>query len=468
MLLRSLGILAILADHLQQQPHPQQPPSSSSAWRGLTHLSLCNVPYTDALASAVHSAAPHLASLDINSDLSPPDDLDAALPGLCRLITTCAPSLTSLTFSRAQYAIPQPLADAIATCTCLQHLQVELYTERDIPEGETPTEDSAMRVVEVARALPSLRSLDLYVGNEAEPPLEALGTLTQLTSLKLNVSNVGLGLAVSMLRPLHSLARLALVGGKVAEADLGVLAAECGQLTHLAFEDTQLGLESAQAGRRGCVRLPAALRELHLGCSVDPRDLLALQLPPGLTRLRVDCIKASALTHTDAEAGAGVNAGGVPAVPPSACPGFDELLQAVGLLYGRFDGSHNLYLSYEREPSPRSWPVEAGDGHVRLFAALRPLRLRRLVLMHCAVGLRDVAALAEQLPELQVRQWAPRMAASTLRQHTPPVPNVMCRMSSFQRSVLHLFACLATSYCHGPSPVVCARCSCMLTSLHDL
>ncbi len=100
----------------------------------------------------------------------------------------------------------------------------------------------------------------------------------------------------------------------------------------------------------------------------------------------------------------GQGGGGGAAAPPSAaspCPGFDELLEAVGLLYGRFDGSKGLTLQYEWEPSPISWPT-AGDGHVRLFAALWPLGLRRLELSRCVLEVGDVAALVEHLPELEV------------------------------------------------------------------
>ncbi len=73
----------------------------------------------------------------------------------------------------------------------------------------------------------------------------------------------------------------------------------------------------------------------------------------------------------------------------------------MALLYGRFDGGKGLALRHEWEPSPLTWPA-AGDGHVRLLGALRPLRLRRLKLKGCAVGLANVAALTAQLPELEV------------------------------------------------------------------
>ncbi len=411
-----MGILAVFAEQL--------PSSSRLATRpSVTHISLDQVAYTDTLASAVRSAAPLLASLDIYTDLSSPDDLEAATPGLCRLITTCAPSLTSLTLSRSQYAVPQPLADAIATCTRLQHLRVVLHTEQHIPKGETPQEDSTSRVVEVVHGLPSLRSLNLEIGNANDSPVEVLSTLTQLTSLKVYAADVSEGYMLHVLQPLRNLARLVLTGtSELCEPHFTLLAAELEQLTYFKYSGNELGLESAKAGKRGCVPLPPALRELRLKCSVTPRDLLALQLPPGLTRLTVQDLVASAKTYSRAAAsgGAGGNApagaaqvvpavggggGGSapsPAVPPSPCPGFDELLEAVALLFGRFDGSKGLRLLYDWEPSPLTWPV-AGDGHVRVFAALRPLRLRKLSLFRCALGVRDVGALVEQLPELQVR-----------------------------------------------------------------
>ncbi len=384
-------ILSAVVSQQQQQPD----------WRGLTRLSLSNIPYTDALTSAVRSAAPHLAYLDVYSY-----DLDAATPGLCRLITTTAPSITSLTFGSDLHSVLPPLADAIATCIRLQHLQVSLCARAGITKGDTPMQASTLRVLELVRTLPTLRSLNLswYAGSEFGPLLDVMSTLTQLTSLRLNAHSVAPGRVINTLRPLASLARLTLVGGTVDEAAFGALAVGHGQLTHLAFEDFQLLLDSTQAGRRSCVPLPAALRELLLGCNVKPRELLALQLPPSLTQLRVDGLQVSAMTHTDAETDAGEDAGGVLAASPSPCPGFDELLQAVGLLCGSYD-AHELYLKYQREASPRTWPA-IGDGNVRLFKALRPLGLRRLVCRDCALDLRDVAALAEHLPELQVCQRA--------------------------------------------------------------
>ncbi len=90
--------------------------------------------------------------------------------------------------------------------------------------------------------------------------------------------------------------------------------------------------------------------------------------------------------------------------PASPCPGFDDLLEAVQLLCERGGGGQReLTLWHDGSYySPRAWP-EAGNGHVRLFAALRPLRLRKLLIGNCcALGLEDVMALAEQLPEVEV------------------------------------------------------------------
>ncbi len=102
--------------------------------------------------------------------------------------------------------------------------------------------------------------------------------------------------------------------------------------------------------------------------------------------------------------------------PPSACPGFDDLLAAVGLLCGRGGVScDGLTLWHDWEPSPLTWPA-AGDGHVRLFGALRPLRLRQLRLESCVLEVRDVMALVEQLPELEVgSELACRVAATALQ-----------------------------------------------------
>ncbi len=407
----------------------------------LTHLSLCNIPYTDALASAVHSAAPHLPSLTIASDLSSQAALAAATPGLCRLITTCAPSLTSLTFSRHLNSFPQPLADAIATCSRLQHLQLPLEdTCSDDEDGELCEEDydlemeSVERIAGTASALPALRSFDFEARNPFVPVENAVSSLTRLTSLRLN----GLELQPmeffleGALSPLRNLVRLTLHGGaQVDERDLRLLAAGCSQLTYLSFEGSfwlkfQGGAGQQQGGGRlrGCIPLPAALRELHLGFRIEPWELLALQLPPGLTRLTAGDIRASfdhkRCDHIYGPAGRRDVAGGGhhvgPAVgagghgglqpPASPCPGFDDLLEAVQLLCERGGGGQReLTLWHDGSYySPRAWP-EAGDGHVRLFAALAPLRLRKLQIGHCcALGLEDVMALAEQLSELEVGQ----------------------------------------------------------------
>ncbi len=72
------------------------------------------------------------------------------------------------------------------------------------------------------------------------------------------------------------------------------------------------------------------------------------------------------------------------------------------LLHERGGGDcEALQLWHDWAPSPLMWPV-SGDGHVRLFAALRPLWLRALVLGFGVLELGDVMALVEQLTELEV------------------------------------------------------------------
>ncbi len=403
----------------------------------LTHLSLCNIPYTDALASAVHAAAPHLSSLTIASDLSSQAALAAATPGLDRLITTCAPSLTSLTFSRPLHSFPWPLADAIAACTRLQHLQLSLaYTvEKDgelYGEAYESEFDSAERIAETASALPALRSFDFEQCNPRIIVAYGLLGLTRLTSLRVNgLDRETMEYFVrNALRPLSNLVRLTLHGdAQIDEDDLRLLAAGCGQLMSLTFEDSfwleiQGGAGQQQGGgrRRNCIPLPAALRELHLGFRIEPWALLALQLPPGLTRLTAADLRASfddqrcnqvygPAGRRDAAGGGhhvgpAVGAGGHGGLQPlaSPCPGFDDLLEAVQLLCEHGGGGQReLTLWHDGDYySPRAWP-EAGNGHVRLFAALRPLRLRKLLIGNCcALGLEDVMALAEQLPEVEV------------------------------------------------------------------
>ncbi len=419
----------------------------------------------------MHSAAPTLSSLDIAADLSYHGDLQAATPGLCRLVSTCAPSLTSLTFSQSQCAIPQPLADAIAACTRLQHLQLSLDPEDDIPETNTSAWDSVFRVAKVVAELSSLRSFDLDVlplGRALEPQLDPIRCATQLTSLTLTSPFSTTRLLTHTLLPLRSLVRLSLHGPTLQLADMRVLAAMYGQLTYFEFRCLSLnnGVDlSPVDGAQGGVPLPAALRELRFGFGVvAPRDLLALQLPPSLTRLSIntlDCCGVATGVATgiddhessdneedldessddeldlvygaadgegtlgEAAAGGGsssgsdvseepgggetledahavVGDGALPAALPSPCPGFDRLLEAVALLQERSSGGcEELTLWHGWDPSPLAWPA-AGDGHVRLFAALRPLGLRSLWLYDCVLELGDVVALTEQLPELEV------------------------------------------------------------------
>ncbi len=405
-----------------------QPPAGPATTRPcLTHLSLCHVPYTDILASAVHAAAPNLSSLDIASDLSLIGSLAAATPGLCRLISTCAPYLTSLTFSNAQHDIPQPLAAAIATCTRLQHLQVVLYTGFQVPEdppgspepqpapkGSPVQPESAVRLAQALHSLPTLCSLDIALyGDAGRLSLDALSTLTQLTILKMDWtydSTLQVHHLLPVLSPLRHLSRLTLALQPGTPFQVHGLAATCPQLTCLCVrrEGTMPG-HVLGPRRRGTVPLPPALRELHLDLEVKPRQLLELLLHPGLTRLTVAALHCSTPegyyedegADSDGGGGGGGDGGGAPATP---CPRFNELLEAVRLLCEHSGGGacEGLTLRHEWEPSPRTWPLEAGDGHVRLFAALRPLRLRKLQLANSVLEFSDVMALVEQLPELEV------------------------------------------------------------------
>ncbi len=418
------------------QYHTQRPPSLrlTVPHASLAHLSLCHVPYTAALASAIHSAAPHLSSLTIASDLSSQAALAAATPGLSRLITTCAPGLTSLTFGHDLHSVPQPLADAIAACTRLQHLQLSLaetsWCDDDgvIRDAEQQQELLSMQQLNrTFSALPALRSLAFERHNPAVPAEVGMSCVTHLTNLRFNGLDLALmeNLTANVLSPIRHLLSLTLHGdGAIDEAGLRLLAAECSQLTCLAFERRAcINFKGdGWTGRWRCsVPLPAALRELHINTRVHPSDLLALQLPPGLTRLAVKDLIAScsgarrypagaagpaAGDGGHAAAGAAGGASGSGALQPSPCPGFDDLLEAVRLLHerGGVDGGV-LALRHAWEPSPLMWPA-AGDGHVRLFAALRPLRLKGLVVDPCVLEVGDVLALVEQLTELEVRSMA--------------------------------------------------------------
>lgn len=197
------------------------------------------------------------------------------------------------------------------------------------------------------------------------------------------------------------------------------LAATCPQLTHLCVRrGGPMSGFVVGPRRRGVVPLPPALRELHLDLELKPQQLLELLPHPGLTRLTVAALHCSTFegyyeeeeADNDGDGGGGHAVGGMATgggegggAPASPCPRFDELLEAVGLLAERSGGAcEGLTLRHDWEPSPRAWPLGAGDGHVRLFAALRPLGLRRLQLANSVLEFSDVMALVEQLPELEV------------------------------------------------------------------
>ncbi len=403
---RSLAVLALFVKHQQTKPKQQQrlvPPPS------LTHLTLRNVPCIKDLASAVRSAAPHLTYLDLAWRV---DERYREVPGLCCLITTCAPHLTSLVFSSELRTMHEPLADAIETCSRLQHLKYSFKHPDHCPEDDfltadededsdddaprTVEEHTLVRLAEAMRALPSLRSLDINLEGGWETPSiveAAIGSLTQLTSLTL----VGPS-DVAALRPLRNLVHLSLDGDEYRLADVQPLS----RLTYLQlFNDVDFD---------GCTELPASLRELHLDRGLTPRKLLQLQqLAPSLARLSFD----GRLVHEGTPPAAGADgAGGCwgrtfqfvelaasPRPAASTCSGIEELVQAVRVLHGRYDGSKGLNVCFS--PGDR---YLAGDGHVRLFAALRPLQLRELRLFDCMLEVEDVAALVEQLPELEVGQ----------------------------------------------------------------
>ncbi len=400
---RSLAVLDLFVQHQQiipaQQQQPVVPPPS------LTHLYLNEVPFTMALAFAVHSAAPHLSSLDL-----PDAGLHSASPGLHHLITACAPSLTSLTLGNQDLlSIPQSLADAIAICTRLQHLQYCINYYTDPSDGEEDVDDDEglnasrttvqmlTRMATATRALPSLHSLDLKVSDilYSESLVEdAIGSLTQLTRL---VASGPFSLAA--LRPLQNLVHLTTSydGDKLADVQ------HLSRLTYLELDGDDTEVD-------GCTELPASLRELHLRCRMKPRQLL--QLGPGLTRLSFGAIwvtlPAAAAGGADGASdeglsGSGSGSGSVGEEGPGqvGSGAFDELLEAVGLLHGRYNGE-GLIVTIGGGGSSCGRYLVARDAYTRLFAALKPLRLRKLVLVKCALGVPDVMALVEQLPELEV------------------------------------------------------------------
>ncbi len=415
--------------------------------RSLTHLSLRHVPFTDALAAAVLAAAPNLASLDIADVFSVQQPLVRETPGICRLITSCSQHLTSLTLGGMCAFIP-PLAAAICACPKLRHLSISI--DGDV-EGEVAG-SSLLRLAATVRALSELRSLDLGCNVDSWRAAHAVNCMTQLASLTQYCFDIpednldASQLFAEYLKPFRSLACLTIRMPFFVE-ELKHLAAAVPQLTYLCAT-TQRDLPALD-NPAGSIPLPAALRELQLESDRDsyhpggvhPRELLALQLPTGLTRLSVRNLWCSYSTHVydyhadivealqDASAAGGSGGalagngggggggdgggsgggsdgsggGGAAQAPLPPCPGFQELLDAVRRMYGRYDSSMPLTLVHAQEPHPLTWPA-AGDGHARLFAALRPLRLKQLEVCNRVLGFSDAVALAEHLIELEVRR----------------------------------------------------------------
>lgn len=407
---RSLAVLALFVQH--QQIIPAQRRQHLVPAPSLTHITL-QVPFTSlALPPAVRSAAPHLTSLSL-----PGAGVYTTSPGLHHLITACAPTLTSLTLGDEDlHSVPQPLADAITACTRLQHLQFRIRCNGPSDSEDDSDDDAALddnaprtavhlvvRMATVIGALPSLRSLDLHINGDlgrevlededVESLEDAIGSLTQLTSLDINCP---FGLAA--LQPLQNLVKLTKFYNYEDEL------VDVQHLSHL----TYLQLDGVKASLDGCTELPASLRELHLQCSMTPRQLL--QLAPGLTRLSFMTIRvtlpAAAAGGADGVADRGVSGSGSGGGcdeeegPGQAGGGaFDELVQAAGLLHGRYDSSKGLAIEVGTSGGRR---LVARDGFARLFAALAPLGLWKLVLSGCVLEVADVAALVEQLPQLEV------------------------------------------------------------------
>lgn len=303
---RRLRILEAFREH--QQPQPQQPATAAPS-PSLTLLSLRGVAFTDELAAAVGSAAPRLDSLDIlGTNLSTAAGLDAATPCLCRLITTCAPHLTSLAFKCELHAVTPPLVDAIRTCSRLQHLECRLGDwwydyEYGLDSGGDELQDedaplpglyatiflyvSVVRLAGVLQALPSLCSLGLeyqYV-DATHGTAAAIRSMTQLTRLHFSSPWYSYSAAVSWLP--RNLVHLTLEtnGDALQDDDVRRLASELSQLTHLSLLNCVRAMHDEPALPPRSLLLPPALRELHIGCSVSLWGLLALQVPPSLTRL---------------------------------------------------------------------------------------------------------------------------------------------------------------------------------------
>ncbi len=401
------------------------------------------------LARAISRAAPHLTTLTIRDDFGAYEDVRGATPGLSSLISASSSSLTSLNLKGQLCGFPLPLANALRACTRLTHITGRVITIEGWPC------EAATDLTRTVAAMSHLRSLNLSA--ESLPKAEhravaaALGSMTQINRLKLvgfrhSGGNDLLGRVLQPLR--HTLTSLHLELETVNGATLQLLARDYTHLTHLTLESDELHVVKkpvsfADGGGGGSdggqpaphQPLPPSLQVLRLKGNQpaprDPRVLLALQLPPGLTQLTLTGLLACAYRppkrlqqqlQAQQQRAVGAGRGGsskkrgqqgrakgahakasaeAVASVPAPCPGFEELLAAVRLMHGRYDSTRNLDVLYNWHPWPCSWPA-AGDGHVRLFGALQPLNLRVLTLMECVLQRGDVEALVDNLPQLEV------------------------------------------------------------------
>lgn len=144
-----------------------------------------------------------------------------------------------------------------------------------------------LRVTRALQPLPSLRNLDLVYdcSNQSAAVSAAIASLTQLTCLSL--SGPWVCYQPGIVRPLRNLLRLTLGVPVRSKEEAQQLVADLPQLTYLRVQGYCDCRTAPYDGPvlRGSMPLPAGLRELQLSGEVEPKELLALLLPPGLTRL---------------------------------------------------------------------------------------------------------------------------------------------------------------------------------------
>ncbi|PNH09300.1 hypothetical protein TSOC_004081 [Tetrabaena socialis] len=343
----------------------------------LTKLQLGGLPLTAAVVRAIVAAVPQASTLQLfgysllhctGLPDSPRPNQDPS--GVQALLRHAAPRLqklrlyntTGLAGTSMLPAAPNGLASLLLQCSRLESLRLSF------PDNQEPLA-SYHGILSTRLCLSHLE-----VGGEFDlgDVLPALLGIRGLAALQLPSHQ----LQPSHMRQLAAFTALTLLGAQ------GIGAAG----VPLPEGTEELGSLPAPAPQP-LVPLPALLQELALVHAPSPSALTALQLPPGPLRLQLPGITVPA-----------ADKGADGCLRESAA---EALLAACRQLAGRFCEDEDECSPFELDlcgaAPPPSWP----DGYGTLFAAIRPVGIRRLAIQAVSLTLYDVDALVRHLPLLE-------------------------------------------------------------------